>query len=306
MKFFKYPSLENHYRNKYIQKIRFTDAVDKEWVATEKLHGANYSIYWDSRSGEIRSAKRTGFIGEEKFFNHEQADRVVYPKIKECQYENGYLIFYGELCGGNIQKGVDYSEEQRFVCFDIAVVRDDEPDKLTFFSYDELTTLCDALGIERAPEIARGSFKDILQLDNIFNSKYGVFIAEGFVMKPVVTHWLPNGSRMAIKSKNSKFSEKAKSDKKPKKPRELSENETYYIDGVVDYLTENRLNNVISKKGEVDKSMFFLLMGELIQDAIEDFDKDNESNFKDLDKPERKFITKSLQETARDIVKRVI
>lgn len=304
MKFFKYPSLENHYRQKFIEKIRFTDAVDEEWVATEKIHGASYCIAIDSRTGEVRTGKRTGFIGEDdKFFNHEQADRVAVPKIKEVQYENGYLIFYGELCGGNIQKGVDYSEEQRFVCFDIAAVRDDEPNRLNFFSYDEMVTLCDTVGLERVPEIKRDSFEELLQLDNMFDSNYGSFTAEGFVMKPVRSAWLSNGSRMAIKSKNSKFSEKSKSDKKPKPPRQESENEKFYVEGVSNYVNENRLNNVLSKIGEVDKSQTFRVMGELVQDAIEDFDKDYNTRFKDLDKPERKYITKQLQNVARPIVK---
>lgn len=302
MQFFKYPSLENHYRQKFIEKIRFTDAVDEEWVATEKLHGANYAIYWDSRNDDIRSAKRTGFIGEDKFYNHEQADRVVYPKIKEIGCEQGYLIFYGELCGGNIQKGVDYSEEQRFVCFDIALVRDKEPTRLDFFSYDEMIEVCDAIGIETAPLIKRGSFEDLLQLDNMFDSNYGSFTAEGFVMKPNQSAWMYNGSRMVIKSKNSKFSEKTKSDKKPKPPRKESESEKMYVNGVIDYINENRLNNVLSKIGEVDKSKTFMVMGLLVQDAIEDFDKDNELCFKDLDKPERKYINKRLQDVARPIV----
>lgn len=301
MKFFKYPSLENHYREKFTDKIKFSPQAQAEWVATEKLHGASYQICWDSETGEIKSGKRSGFIEDENFFNHEQADRVAYPKIKQVDTGDAYYIFYGELCGGNLQKNVDYSDDQKFVCFDIAVISNDEPDELFFISYEDMRQVCDDIGLERVPEIARGTFSELLEMENTFNSWYGDFTAEGFVMKPVQNAWMPNGSRMIIKSKTPKFSEKS-GKKRKAPPKALSENEVKYIEGVSEYINDNRLNNVLSKVGEADPSKTFMVMGMLVQDAIEDFDKDNESNFKDLDKPERKRINKSLQDIARPLV----
>ena len=71
--FTKFPSLENTYRQKEIDKILMMNIKDK-WVVTEKVHGANFSfwVYKDSDSGkvDIKCAKRSGWIeeGEKQLF----------------------------------------------------------------------------------------------------------------------------------------------------------------------------------------------------------------------------------------------
>ena len=42
--FKKYNSLENHYNNKFIEKIRLQGFTSGEWVAREKIHGTNFSL----------------------------------------------------------------------------------------------------------------------------------------------------------------------------------------------------------------------------------------------------------------------
>ena len=63
MKFTKYSSIENHYRTEFIERIRMEGMDGGKWIATEKIHGANFSI-WVNAS-RTRIAKRTGLLGED-------------------------------------------------------------------------------------------------------------------------------------------------------------------------------------------------------------------------------------------------
>ena len=53
MQFIKYNSLENHYRDKFIQKV-FDEGYGKEtFVCTEKVHGANFSFYFNGHLSQV-------------------------------------------------------------------------------------------------------------------------------------------------------------------------------------------------------------------------------------------------------------
>ena len=79
--FTKFPSLENTYRQKEIDKIQSMTIKDK-WVVTEKVHGANFSFWMTEEhlsvegiglcsAVVIKCAKRSGWIeDDEKFFNY--------------------------------------------------------------------------------------------------------------------------------------------------------------------------------------------------------------------------------------------
>lgn len=307
MEFIKYPSLENHYREKFIGAIEMNEAKDGEWFATEKLHGSNYSFY--TNGFEVMTAKRSGFVGQDaSFFNHQSifednAEAILKLHDDLALTPDKQLVVYGELVGEGVQRGVSYCEGKGFFAFDVLIKHADG--ELEWLDYDStLVEVLEECGFKVAPVVARGSFEDMLALDNSFNSRVTTgkeFTAEGLVIRPVQTAFLHSGSRIAIKSKSEKFSER-KVSKTKTPPKELDEDAKAFL-GVVDYITDNRLNNVMSKVGEVDKSMFPQLMGLLIQDAIEDFEKDTGKSWSDLDKGVRKAVQKELQKPARDLVK---
>ena len=68
MKFKRYNSIENTYRTKTINTIAEQGKSGGEWVVEEKVHGANFSFWFD---GNLKTAKRSGFVGNdgENFFN---------------------------------------------------------------------------------------------------------------------------------------------------------------------------------------------------------------------------------------------
>jgi RNA-editing ligase len=138
----------------------------EEWVAMEKVHGANFSVYHQPSSRETRFAKRTAFLNEnEYFYGWETICDSIGAKIvkvaSQCvKKTNSYVILYGELFGGfypseenadiwtgaikagringnnecllplddrAVQEGIYYTNKLDFVIFDVAVV-DCDPD----------------------------------------------------------------------------------------------------------------------------------------------------------------------------------
>lgn len=87
--FTKFPSLENTYRQKEIDKIVMMEIKD-QWVVTEKVHGANFS-FWvykdvDTKEIDIKCAKRSGWIEEdEKFFNYKSVLEKYRPMLEKLR-----------------------------------------------------------------------------------------------------------------------------------------------------------------------------------------------------------------------------
>ena len=62
-----YPEIENHY-NKLIQQYIESHSTEEIWVATEKIHGTNFSFIHDGNT--LTCAKRNSFLKDnDKFFN---------------------------------------------------------------------------------------------------------------------------------------------------------------------------------------------------------------------------------------------
>ena len=140
--------------NKHISQLQKYGHMlpSNEWVAMEKIHGANFSFITLSRNEQVISkasisditngvdiicAKRSGKIGEnENFYNSSfirdkyKSDIVeVHNRIKLDNPDTTSVQIYGELFGGYypgfpqkqkpIQKGVYYNHEIDFLVFDI-------------------------------------------------------------------------------------------------------------------------------------------------------------------------------------------
>ena len=70
------------------------------------------------------------------------------------------------------------------------------------------------------------------------------------------------------------------------------------------YITENRLDNVISHIGEVHiPKELGKLLGMYSKDIIEDFLKENSTDFYNLDKMEQKSFTKQVNQLALKVIK---
>ena len=321
--FTKFPSLENTYRQKEIDKIVMMEIKDK-WVVTEKVHGANFS-FWvyknvETKEIDIKCAKRSGWIEEdEKFFNYKsvlEKYRPMLEKLRGDVLDN--FVIYGELFGGNIQSGMCYSLEQDFVAFDMRWINEDGSlglplDKLT------MLTLKDDYNLPVTPLIGvYDTFEEALAIEESFTSKLirqdfdGAEEhkeTEGIVIEPNNAVYEPNGSRVYLKKKTKRFLEKGgKPNIKHKVPMLLQESVQLKLDEALLFLNNNRFDSVVSKIGEVSIKDIGKVMGLLTQDIVVDMEKDLEQSV-DLwfeTKGEKQLFMKNLQKVVQDFVKPIL
>jgi Rnl2 family RNA ligase len=258
-----YSSIENSYRGKDVGRIRNEEFDKVEWVALEKVHGANFGLW--IIDGKIVPSKRSSFA-DGSFYGCQSVVEAMGPLVLKLA-EHGVTVVYGELFGGGIQKGINYGEK-RFAAFDMKICDQ-------FVDYDKFVELCDLVGLPRCVEIARGSFDDILAIDPAFPTKMSdcgaTDIAEGFVMKPVKNSYLRLGDRIILKKKSPGFSERT-SEKTPRPPKEpLTELQKSIFDAAQGYICDERIESATSKFGERD---FNPVLTEVLSDIYRELEKD--------------------------------
>ena len=263
--FQKYSSIENSYRSKQIDFIREGGFDRVEWVATEKLHGANFSFV--NNDGQIGVASRSG-LTDGSFYGCQEVVEGLQPSIQAMfkKYPEVTCVF-GELFGHGIQKSITYGQK-RFAAFDI-VFND------SYVNYVFFLELCQEFNISTCTEIARGNFDDLLAIDPSFKTTMSTAqtfdIAEGFVMKPIVTQMFKNGERVILKKKSEGFSERAKS-KKKKIETELTGRRLEFFSAAQQYVSDERVSSAISKYAEND---FSLILSEVLVDIFNEMTKDS-------------------------------
>lgn len=307
--FVKYSSLTNHYEGKFINGVIMNGFTGGMWVAREKIHGANFSLM-TSDGIKVIPAKRSGeILPTEQFYGCEpvvakysESVRKLWEALSTEMQLRGVvgdeleIQVYGEFAGRGVQKDVDYGEKDFYV-FDIRVNGKFVPDNI-------VAAYSTAVGLKMAPLLAYGTFDEIRALPITFDSvvnlansgaipaKNGVEpefknfmtlkdgegenIAEGFVMKPVAPAFMPNGERVAIKCKTTKFTEKKnKQANRFNAPVALSESDTAKLNEFTCYLTENRVKNVLSKidSANLTAKDFGRIMGLTVQDALEEIER---------------------------------
>lgn len=293
MEFHKFSSLDNTYRTNLLEKIQYEGKDDGLWMATEKIHGANFSFWCDGT--EVRVASRTQFV-DGTFFNCQDVMNKYSQGVLETFntfYKQGdVLVIYGELFGGNIQKEVEYGEKD-FKGFDVSV-NGTPLEKLKAFNIIRWA------GISTVPVMGTGTFVDCLALSNTFKSTLTPEgyeeenTSEGLVIEPVEPAWFNNGSRIYFKNKTESFSEKKR---KPKENVifELSDEESDLMNELLTYNTTQRVSNVISKIGVVTNKDFGRILGLTTQDLLEEFTKDTEQDPKVIAQDNWKQFLKLLQ-----------
>lgn len=290
MKFRKFNSLENSYRENFIHKIREQGLENEKWIVTEKLHGCNYSFHVKVENlltAEVKPAKRSSFIQtDEKFYNHvsvyekyvHEIKSLAQQLVKDNDLKDGVVVVYGELFGGNIQGGMGYSLEQDFNVFDI-ILNGTPINKL------EMKYYCDNFDIPSVPMLGvYYSLSEALEHNEVFVTKRlrdgfdtenPQAEAEGVVIEPVNPHYLPSGERVYLKKKTKRFLEKGKN--KIEKPKvSLNESLSKLLEISLEYINENRFNAVVSKEGEVSIKMIGKIAGLMIQDIVVDIIKDED------------------------------
>lgn len=77
MEFKKFPSLDNHYQNKVIDRWldNNPELQDIEMLVTEKIDGSNFQIIID-KDGGVTCGKRTSLLAPDEKFSNWQATQL--------------------------------------------------------------------------------------------------------------------------------------------------------------------------------------------------------------------------------------
>lgn len=317
--FHKYNKISNAYDKKTLQKI---PNKDDEWVVTEKIHGSNFLISIDKDN--IVCGKRTSLLNDDdikKFCNAQE----VFEKYKDlarniwkefCEVDT--IIIYGELFGGSypgykkqtpttveIQKNMYYCPHNDFYAFDIKRIKDDG--YVEFIDYETCVKLFKKFGFLYAKELFRGNLKECLTWSNEHNAdpstipKYfnlppldNPTIREGHVIKPVINVSLPSGSRVILKDKNEKFSEKIHN-------KVVLLDDSDALNDALSYINNNRLDNVLSKfREDITQEVVGKYTSLLVRDALEEWEREYDG--KPVSKKEMNLIKKRMGSEAYKIV----
>lgn len=293
MNFTKYCSIENSYDQANLSwwLSNYPMLRAEKYAIHEKIHGANLQVASD-RGEDVKIGTRNNWLDDiSGFYNvgelilSERFETFVEKLKAYAHAKNVFIIIFGELYGAGIMKGVNYPKGRHFAPFDVVIDG-------VYQDYGRFVEILKELGIQdlMAPEVAsRVSLDEALAFDvESFRSKLldqeGENIAEGVVIKPMITYVNATGSRFALKKKSEKFSERA-SVKKAEAGQVVPEEVVCVQNLFTGYITENRMNAVVSKLGPIVRpDQIGEYIKALMEDAREDFLKEHKDQLAALDK----------------------
>ena len=334
LQFKKYNSIENTFDREFMERMILEEANRQEFVVQEKVHGANVSFVTDGAT--VKFAKRTAFVeADEKFYDsekfferHSQRVTGLFSLVCERIPDITAVTVFGEMFGGMyphpdvqnsnktmlIQKGVYYCPYHEFYAFDIYVANETGGYYLPLDLSNELFVQG---GFFHARTLFRGTLAECLQYPNDSPSHISGWlnlppiddnICEGVVIRPVTPTYLRSGSLVLLKNKNARFAEKTSVKKREPKmfvePSYSDELKDLLVT-VEDYVTENRLNSVVSKVGSISTPKDTgKLIGLFSKDILDDFLKEHSGEYAELEKSEQKVLNRHTNSLATGLIKK--
>ncbi|WP_271784859.1 RNA ligase family protein [Aquimarina algiphila] len=319
--------------------VRDFEKMEKlQWVVTEKVHGANFSFVYEN--GNLKYAKRKEYLSwNDDFFgfqlvvnNIENAIIQLFEdlsfKIKATKY-----IVYGELFGGEyphpsvesipnvqaIQTGVYYTPTINFCAFDIAMETDGIQTKL-YLDYESSLFYFEKHNVFHAKPLFIGKFGEALNFNTRINStipkqlklpEIRENLIEGVVIKPFnQVDYKTIHLRPIIKLKNKEFDEEKKYHQAEKwtyipNISSKSEDLSFLLDELRDYITVNRLQSAISKIGALNftnEQRVTDIESEFFRDVLVDFNEDNENLLDELSNDEKKWIDERVYAEIKKVI----
>ncbi len=172
---------------------------DNLWTFTEKIDGTNIRVMY--RDGAVIFGGKTDRANIPAPLGNWLKDKFT-PELLDGVFDCDACL-YGEGYGAGIQKGGNYSKDQKFVLFDVKVgewwlQRKDLVDVSRGNKLDLLT----------APVIGNGTLDDLVAaVKDGFDSAWGDFPAEGIVARPTTELRTRGGDRIITKLKTKDFAD---------------------------------------------------------------------------------------------------
>ncbi len=316
----------------------FNELHKLKWAVTEKVHGANFSFIYQDR--KLAFAKRKEYLSwNDDFFGFQEVVHHLEDKVLalfeqlSLDIPAGKYMLYGELFGGSyphpdvipqpnvqaIQTGVYYAPDINFCAFDIAIEKDGVK---AYLDYEDAVAYFKSLGIFHAQVLFTGKLNEALNFDTRINSKVPSQLGqpeiegnliEGVVIKPLRHLRLTeSGERPILKLKNKEFDEEKKfheAEKWSYIPGVTTNTEEigFLLEEMRGYITDNRLNSVISKIGSPDftnAERMAAINGEYLRDVLEDFTIDNKGILEEITDSQKEWLIDRLKSEIAELVQR--
>lgn len=324
-----YEKMPNNLKKLGLNENDFSQMEKLKWVVTEKVHGANFSFVYENST--LKFAKRKEYLNwTDDFFGFQLVvnkleDHILrlFEKLSNEITGEKYMV-YGELFGGKyphpevspikdlhaIQTGVYYTPNIEFCAFDIAIETNGSDSKY-YLDYESSVAYFKQFEIFHAQPLLIGKFTEAMNFNIRMNSsipkefnlpELQENLIEGVVIKPFNQIDNTLFSRPIIKLKNPEFDEEEKFHEAEKwsfiptissKTEDLS----FIIDELRNYVTQNRLKSAISKIGELDmnsQTRVSDIKTEFSEDVITDFNENNNNLLNDLSPDEKEWIIERI------------
>lgn len=298
-----YESVDNYTLNK--KQLKMLNLKKTEWIVQEKVHGSNFSIYFDGN--KIEFAKRNSILQEnEWFYNYETIKSKLILNTNQLYklLNKTKIIIYGELFGGfyppdpknwinnridekgncklcfddkAIQEGIYYSNNIEYMVFDVAYINDNND--LIFVDYYDLCNSIKNTNFFFPKELFIGSFQEIQNFNLNFNSTIpkqlgyedlpkNSNLSEGIIIKPIKTININTKSNQIIRCIIKRKNDKFKEISDNFNMEEAIKSYKYTFSKM---LNTNRLAAVLSKYGKLTQENCQKITELLMQDIWEDY-----------------------------------
>lgn len=301
MKFIKYPSLVNSYKEDVVEDA-MNSGYTGQWVVTEKVDGANFSFYCDGTS--VKAASRNQFV-DESFYScddviasHKDDILKTYDILQHYGFlaEDDYIIVTGELFGRGIQNRIPYNDKQ-WAAFSLAAVSPDSGS----VTYLPLFRMFESLPIPVVPIISVvETLEEALSYSPVVKSAYCDADAEGIVISPIEYY---GSSTTQFKHKAPAFVE-ITTRKKKAEVVGLTESDNIILDELLSLVTESRVYSALSKRGKVEMSDFWAVVSATRADVLEDYSITYGRSIDEADN--QKLVNKHLTKDITTIVRPVM
>ncbi len=306
--FFAYEKIAEKLNSLDLEANELKKIYQLKWVATEKIHGANFSI-GIGKEGNISYNKRKEVLNwNDDFFAFQIAVEKIGDKLQKIyrlaqkNFDFEMLIIYGELFGGEyphpdvnpdkrvqaIQTGIYYAPSIEFCAFDLATVN--QNGQKIYIDYEKAMRIFQETDFFHAIPLLAGSLNEVLnfdiKIDSTIPKRLGLpplankNTIEGIVVKPLnnLPSFFEHGNqRPVLKIKNQQFKESdeyTQAQKWSYIPQNFEEEISLLMPEILSFLNENRLNSTVSKIGALDKQnpeRIAQISQLLLEDVLESF-----------------------------------
>jgi len=172
----------------------------KTWHWTEKVDGTNVRVIWDGSKVTFGGKTDNAQLHADLF--RYLTDTFTPEKLAACfEPIDGFVVLYGEGYGAGIQKGGNYSQEKRFILFDILVGK-------WWLNQDSVNDVASKLGIPVVPFLGEMTLEDATEkvrhgIPSVLAE--GRCQMEGMVGRPVEALFDKKGHRLIVKLKTKDF-----------------------------------------------------------------------------------------------------